>query len=149
VKHVAIKNADTGRARVASFHRQPDEARQHFGGMIRHVAGEVLLQRQLFAEVTGRRRRANQRFVGRENLRNCGGQISSPLRHYNPEIFGGWLASLLGQSFVRIAAGSRCANSASLDVDPSAQKKQGATGITTVAPYVAGQWGRGNNRLPG
>jgi hypothetical protein len=28
------------------------------------------------------------------------------------------------------------------------QKKQGATGITTVAPYVAGQWGRGNNRLP-
>jgi hypothetical protein len=29
------------------------------------------------------------------------------------------------------------------------QKKQGATGITTVAPYVAGQWGRGNNRLPG
>jgi len=31
----------------------------------------------------------------------------------------------------------------------AAQKKQGATGITTVAPYVAGQWGRGNNRLPG
>jgi len=28
------------------------------------------------------------------------------------------------------------------------QKKQGATGITTVAPYVAGQWGRGDNRLP-
>jgi hypothetical protein len=28
------------------------------------------------------------------------------------------------------------------------QKKQGATGITTVAPHVAGQWGRGNNRLP-
>jgi hypothetical protein len=28
-------------------------------------------------------------------------------------------------------------------------KKQGATGITTVAPYIAGQWGRGNNRLPG
>jgi hypothetical protein len=27
-------------------------------------------------------------------------------------------------------------------------KKQGATGITTVAPYVAGQWGRGDNRLP-
>ena len=27
------------------------------------------------------------------------------------------------------------------------QKKQGATGITTVAPYIAGQWGRGNNRL--
>ncbi|WP_172626639.1 hypothetical protein [Bradyrhizobium ivorense] len=27
-------------------------------------------------------------------------------------------------------------------------KKQGATGITTVAPYVTGQWGRGNNRLP-
>jgi hypothetical protein len=33
--------------------------------------------------------------------------------------------------------------------NPAAQKKQGATGITTVAPYVAGQWGRGNNRLPG
>jgi hypothetical protein len=31
----------------------------------------------------------------------------------------------------------------------TAKKKQGATGITTVAPYVAGQWGRGNNRLPG
>jgi hypothetical protein len=29
------------------------------------------------------------------------------------------------------------------------QKKQGATGITTVAPYIAGQWGRGNNRLSG
>jgi hypothetical protein len=29
------------------------------------------------------------------------------------------------------------------------KKKQGATGITTVAPYVAGQWGRGNNRLLG
>ena len=27
------------------------------------------------------------------------------------------------------------------------EKKQGATGITTVAPYIAGQWGRGNNRL--
>jgi len=27
------------------------------------------------------------------------------------------------------------------------QKKQGATGITTVAPYVAGQWGRGEDRL--
>lgn len=27
------------------------------------------------------------------------------------------------------------------------EKEQGATGITTVAPYVAGQWGRGNNRL--
>jgi hypothetical protein len=24
-----------------------------------------------------------------------------------------------------------------------AEKKQGATGITTVAPYIAGQWGRG------
>jgi len=23
------------------------------------------------------------------------------------------------------------------------KKKQGATGITTVAPYIAGQWGRG------
>jgi hypothetical protein len=29
------------------------------------------------------------------------------------------------------------------------EKKQGATGITTVAPYIAGQWGRGDNRLPG
>jgi hypothetical protein len=27
-------------------------------------------------------------------------------------------------------------------------KKQGATGITTVAPHIAGQWGRGDNRLP-
>jgi hypothetical protein len=27
-------------------------------------------------------------------------------------------------------------------------KKKGATGITTVAPLVAGQWGRGDNRLP-
>jgi hypothetical protein len=32
--------------------------------------------------------------------------------------------------------------------DGGAGKKQGATGITTVAPYVTGQWGRGNNRLP-
>jgi hypothetical protein len=29
------------------------------------------------------------------------------------------------------------------------EKKQGAAGITTAAPYVAGQWGRGDNRLPG
>ena len=28
-------------------------------------------------------------------------------------------------------------------------KKKGATGITTVAPSVAGQWGRGDNRLSG
>jgi hypothetical protein len=28
-------------------------------------------------------------------------------------------------------------------------KKQGAAGITTAAPYVAGQWGRGEDRLPG
>ncbi len=27
-------------------------------------------------------------------------------------------------------------------------KKQGAAGITTAAPYVAGRWGRGNDRLP-
>jgi hypothetical protein len=27
--------------------------------------------------------------------------------------------------------------------EDSAEKKQGATGITTVAPYIAGQWGRG------
>ena len=33
----------------------------------------------------------------------------------------------------------------SRDVPP--KKEQGATGITTVAPYVAGQWGTGNNRL--
>ena len=26
-------------------------------------------------------------------------------------------------------------------------KKQSATGITTAAPYIAGQWGRGDNRL--
>jgi hypothetical protein len=29
------------------------------------------------------------------------------------------------------------------------QKKQGAAGITTAAPHIAGQWGRGDNRLPG
>jgi hypothetical protein len=27
-------------------------------------------------------------------------------------------------------------------------KKQGAAGITTAAPYIAGQWGRGEDRLP-
>ena len=27
------------------------------------------------------------------------------------------------------------------------RKKQGAAGITTAAPYVTGQWGRGDNRL--
>jgi hypothetical protein len=27
------------------------------------------------------------------------------------------------------------------------EKKQGAAGITTAAPYIAGQWGRGDNRL--
>jgi hypothetical protein len=33
--------------------------------------------------------------------------------------------------------------------DGTCEKKKGASGITTLAPYVAGQWGRGNNRLPG
>lgn len=33
------------------------------------------------------------------------------------------------------------------DKEACQKKEQGATGITTVAPYVAGQWGRGNNRL--
>jgi hypothetical protein len=28
------------------------------------------------------------------------------------------------------------------------RKKQGAAGITTAAPYVAGRWGRGIDRLP-
>jgi hypothetical protein len=28
-------------------------------------------------------------------------------------------------------------------LDEGRAKKQGATGITTVAPYIAGQWGRG------
>jgi hypothetical protein len=28
------------------------------------------------------------------------------------------------------------------------KKKQGAAGITTPAPYVAGRWGRGIDRLP-
>jgi hypothetical protein len=28
-------------------------------------------------------------------------------------------------------------------------KKQGATGPTMVAPYIAGQWGRGEDRLLG
>jgi hypothetical protein len=28
------------------------------------------------------------------------------------------------------------------------RKKQGAAGITTAAPYIAGQWGRGEDRLP-
>jgi hypothetical protein len=27
------------------------------------------------------------------------------------------------------------------------KKKQGAAGITTAAPRIAGQWGRGDNRL--
>jgi hypothetical protein len=31
----------------------------------------------------------------------------------------------------------------------AAQEKQGAAGITTAAPYVASQWGRGDDRLPG
>jgi hypothetical protein len=32
-------------------------------------------------------------------------------------------------------------------LEVACNKKQGATGITTVAPYVAGQWGRGDDRL--
>ena len=45
-------------------------------------------------------------------------------------------------------APNRIWSTGSLGTD-TPEKKQGATGITTVAPYVAGQWGRGNNRLPG
>jgi hypothetical protein len=43
-----------------------------------------------------------------------------------------------------VAAGNKNAANSKL----LREKKQGATGITTVAPYVTGQWGRGNNRLP-
>ena len=47
-------------------------------------------------------------------------------------------------------AGTRVENAGGLIVEKhGSPKKQGATGITTVAPYIAGQWGRGNNRLPG
>jgi hypothetical protein len=35
-----------------------------------------------------------------------------------------------------------------LEINRIQGKKQGATGITTAAPYIAGQWGRGDNRLP-
>jgi hypothetical protein len=28
------------------------------------------------------------------------------------------------------------------------EEKRGAAGITTAAPRIAGQWGRGDNRLP-
>jgi hypothetical protein len=46
------------------------------------------------------------------------------------------------------AAGPRRIGSAeggvvSLNVLISRRKKQGAAGITTAAPYIAGQWGRG------
>jgi hypothetical protein len=34
------------------------------------------------------------------------------------------------------------------EINRIADKKQGAAGITTAAPYVTGQWGRGDNRLP-
>ncbi|MGB9118274.1 hypothetical protein [Bradyrhizobium sp.] len=34
------------------------------------------------------------------------------------------------------------------EINRVTEKKQGAAGITTTAPYVTGQWGRGDNRLP-
>jgi hypothetical protein len=48
-----------------------------------------------------------------------------------------------------IAASENFRKEAAFDAAFFNSKKQGATGITTVAPYIAGQWGRGNNRLPG
>jgi len=44
-----------------------------------------------------------------------------------------------------MSAAAACATTLRLDQVRQLfqEKKQGATGITTVAPYVAGQWGRG------
>jgi hypothetical protein len=47
-----------------------------------------------------------------------------------------------------LVEGERCRGKLILELGKKAKKK-GASGITTLAPYVAGQWGRGNNRLPG
>jgi hypothetical protein len=55
--------------------------------------------------------------------------------------FGQWAQVLLGP----INRGRRRLNQIWL----ISQKKQGAAGITTAAPYVASQWGRGDDRLLG
>jgi hypothetical protein len=52
-------------------------------------------------------------------------------------LFGGWLHKAGSRASLRDTQASHIVG-----------KKQGATGITTVAPYIAGQWGRGDNRLP-
>jgi hypothetical protein len=52
--------------------------------------------------------------------------------HPNGNFHESWLRSF---SFLRLEAAFGCGLIKA--------KKQGATGITTVAPYVAGQWGRG------
>jgi hypothetical protein len=47
-----------------------------------------------------------------------------------------------------MAASDICRARAANNFISQRDKKQGATGITTAAPHVAGQWGRGEDRLP-
>ena len=54
----------------------------------------------------------------------------------NPAKLGNRFAMVYGLGYGRRTAEARLSSNFNT-------KKQGATGITTVAPYVAGQWGRG------
>jgi hypothetical protein len=58
--------------------------------------------------------------------------------------------SVLGAESWLLAPGNLCLETAfGCGGTSHRAKKQGATGITTVAPYIAGQWGRGEDRLLG
>jgi hypothetical protein len=59
------------------------------------------------------------------------------------------IAVHLRERFVAAARPTRVRRVRRRRVGYPGPKKQGADGITTPAPYVAGQWGRGDDRLPG
>jgi hypothetical protein len=50
-----------------------------------------------------------------------------------------------------LAKKGRSSQAAAVNVKDTSntQIKQGAAGITTAAPHIADQWGRGDDRLPG
>ena len=54
--------------------------------------------------------------------------------------------AVASSSFVRRKVGAD-GGAVSLNALNFRRKKQGAAGITTAAPHVAGRWGRGNDRL--
>jgi hypothetical protein len=71
----------------------------------------------------------------------------SGVLHGAPD-FAGFLAPAMCWRAAAAQAGPRLTRRRAAQDIVFLEKKQGAAGITTAAPRIAGQWGRGDNRLP-